>query len=115
MPLFTAAVAAFSAISTFIGGLGTGGAFVLKTAVGVGLNLLAQAIAGKPQKPKFSINGTLQRGGDLSRTFIIGKTATAGSLVYANTWGRPNKTPNEYLTQVVALSDYPVNGLAELW
>jgi hypothetical protein len=115
MAIFTAIAGVFSAVSAFIGGLGAVGAFVLKTAVGIGLNLLAQAIAGKPKDPTFSINGTLQSGGDLPRSFILGRTATAGSLVWVNTWGKDGDTPNAYLTQVIALSDLPVSSLDEVW
>lgn len=100
----------------FIGGLGAVGAFLLKTAeFGLGVNLLAQSLAGKPKDPTFSINGTLQGGGDVARSFIMGRTATAGSLVFVNTWGQDGDTPNAYLTQVIALSDLPVRGLAEVW
>lgn len=119
MAIFSGIAAAISgvasAVSGFIGGLGAVGAFLLKTAVGVGVSLLAQSLAGKPKDPTFSINGTLQGGGDVPRSFILGKTATAGSLVFVNTWGQDGDTPNAYLTQVIALSDLPVRGLAEVW
>lgn len=119
MAIFSGIAAAISgvvsAVSGFIGGLGVVGSFLLKTAVGVGVSLLAQSLAGKPKDPTFSINGTLQGGGDISRSFILGRTATAGSLVFVNTWGQDGDTPNAYLTQVIALSDLPVRGLAEVW
>lgn len=119
MAIFSGIAAAISgvvsAVSGFIGGLGVVGSFLLKTAVGVGLSLLAQSLAGKPKDPTFSINGTLQGGGDVPRSFIMGRTATAGSLVFVNTWGQDGDTPNAYLTQVIALSDMPVRGLAEVW
>lgn len=115
MAIFTAIASVFTAVGSFIGGLGAVGAFLLKTAVGVGLSLLAQSLAGKPKDPTFSINGTLQGGGDVPRSFIMGRTATAGSLVFVNTWGQDGDTPNAYLTQVIALSDLPVRGLAEVW
>lgn len=113
MALFTAlagSVGAFIA-STFA----VIGPSLLNAAVGIGLNLLAQAIAGKPKDPTFSINGTLQAGGDIPRSFILGRTATAGSLVWVNTWGSSGDTPNAYLTQVIALSDLPVSSLDEVW
>ncbi|MCG8271567.1 hypothetical protein MIC97_08635 [Aquamicrobium sp. NLF2-7] len=57
MAIFTAigsAIAAVAgAVGTFIGGLGAVGSFLLRTAVGLGINLLAQAIAGKPKDPFF--------------------------------------------------------------
>lgn len=51
-------MAIFTGIATAIGGLmastflsGAVGSFLLKAAVGIGLNLLAQSIAGKPKEP----------------------------------------------------------------
>jgi hypothetical protein len=117
-------MAIFTSIATAIGsalGFGaasffvTATAFALKAVAGLGLSLLAQSLAGNPKDPTFSINGTLQGGGDVPRSFILGKTATAGSLVFVNTWGQDGDTPNAYLTQVIALSDMPIRGLAEVW
>ncbi|WP_025593757.1 phage tail protein [Agrobacterium tumefaciens] len=114
MAIFTSAGIA-AALSTTAGFFTSAAAFLLKTAVGVGVSLLAQSLAGKPKDPTFSINGTLQGGGDVPRSFILGRTATAGSLVFVNTWGQDGDTPNAYLTQVIALSDMPIRGLAEVW
>ncbi|MDQ0996868.1 hypothetical protein QFZ34_002050 [Phyllobacterium ifriqiyense] len=115
-------MAVFTAIATAIGGaLGLGAAgiavvgAVLQAAVGVGLNLIAKALAGKPEETPFSINGQMQSGGDVPRSFIMGHTVTAGSLVYANTWGNSGKTPNAYFTQVIALSDIPISGVSQLF
>ncbi|GHC61672.1 phage tail protein [Limoniibacter endophyticus] len=115
MAIFTGIAAAFTAISSWTIGTFAAGAFLLQTAAGIGLNLLASAIAGKPDKPSFSVQGQLQSGGDVARSFILGRTATAGSLVYANTWGNAGKTPNAYFTQVIALSDLPTQGLGTVW
>lgn len=115
MAIFTAIAGAFSAISTFIGSLGAIGSFLLKTAVSIGLNLLAQAVAGKPKDPAFAINGKIQGGGDVPRSFIIGRYATAGSLVWVNSWGKDNDTENAFLSYVIALSDLPVSKVDELW
>ncbi|MDI7923412.1 phage tail protein [Ferirhizobium litorale] len=109
---FATALGLAGAASTFVAGAT---AFALQSIAGIGLNLLASAIAGQPEKPRFSVQGKLQTGGDVPRSVPIGWTATAGSLVYANTWGKAGKTPNAYFTQVIALSDVPVGGLAALW
>ncbi|MGV1951668.1 phage tail protein [Agrobacterium vitis] len=106
---------AVGAISTFVGGLtwaGIGTA-LLKGAVGIGLNYLASAVAGKNKAStaSFAVNGQLQSGGTVPRSIIFGMTATAGSLVYANTWGNAGKTPNAYVTQVIALADAPIKSL----
>lgn len=114
--IIAAVTSVVGAISSFIGGLGVIGSFLIKTAAGIGLNLLAKAIAGTnaPEKVSFSVQGKLQSGGTVERSIIIGRTATAGSLVYANTWGTANKTPNAYITQVIALADYPVKSITGL-
>ena len=123
MPLFTAIGAAAFGAGTFLAGAT---AFGLQVAAGVGLNLLAQSIAGSPQQPAvpatgpgFGIQGSLGAGADQPRSFVMGYRATAGSLVYANTYGNVAITPNGYLTQVIALSDMPQRaaaaGLVGLW
>jgi hypothetical protein len=118
MPIFTAIIAGIAGLSAFIGTLGPVGAFLLKAAVGVGLSLAAQALSGKPKSAKaqpFNINGDIQGGGALPRSFLMGYYSTAGSLVWANTWGKDSGTPNAWLTQVIALSDMPVKGLLGVW
>lgn len=112
MAFFTAIGAAIFGAGTFLAGVATA---VLKLAVGIGMNLLAQSLAGKQKGPEFSINGSLQGGGDLPRSIIFGEYSTAGSLVWTNTWGEDGDTKNAYLTQVIALSDFPVKGLLEFW
>lgn len=104
---------AVGAISTFVGGLGIVGSFVLRAAVGVGLSLLAKAIAGKKstETASFAVSGQLQASGTVSRSIILGMTATAGSLVYANTWGSANNTPNAYVSQVISVADAPIKSL----
>ncbi|ETR79332.1 tail protein, partial [Afipia sp. P52-10] len=110
MPFFTAiGVAAFGA-GTF---LASATAFGLQMVAGIGLSYAAQAMAGKPANQQQAANrvggvqGKLQAGGDVPRSFPLGYSVTAGSLVYANTWGKDGETPNAYLTQVISLSDLP--------
>jgi hypothetical protein len=91
-------------------------AFALNAAVGVGVSLLAKKLQDpKDQNQTNGVQGTLQAGGDVPRSFIFGRTCTAGSLVYANTWGKSKKTPNAYFTQVIALADFPVAELTGFW
>lgn len=117
MAIFTGIAAAVTAIGGWIGGLGAIGGALLKAAVGIGVSLLAQKLAGKPSQAesRFSINTSLSGGGGLPRFFIMGIAATGGSLVWANTWGTVDGAPNAWLTQVIALSDLPIKGLTELW
>lgn len=117
MAIFTsAAVATFLGISAsfFTAAI----AFGLNAAVAIGLSLAARALSSKPdaaQVDNFSVQGKLQSGGDVPRSFQLGYSVTAGSLAYANTWGFNGATPNAYLTQVIALQDVPGGNLVEVW
>lgn len=113
MAVFTAIGAAIFGAGTFLAGLT---AAALQIAAGVAVNLIAKSISGSgEQQPSFAVQGKLQAGGDLPRSIMFGYSATSGSLVYANSWGEVDKTPNAFLTQVICLSDYPVASLAEVW
>lgn len=106
---------ALTTAGTFIAGAT---AFGLQMVTGVGLSMLASQIAGQPSQvtPEtlsgagFGITGTLQAGGDVPRSFPVGPAYVDGSLVWANTWklNENQTTPNPYLTQVIALSDWPL-------
>jgi len=105
--------AALFGAGTFFAGVADA---VVGIAVSMGISYAAQEMQGKPPAPeaaRFSVQGTLQAGGEVPRSFILGKYSTAGSLTYANTWGTSDdgKSPNAYLTQVITLSDIPVKGL----
>lgn len=112
MAIFTAIAGAVFGTGTMLAGIA---ATAMMAAAGVTLSLLSRAISGKPKQPQFSIQGTLAAGGALPRTLNLGYHATAGSLVYVNTWGQNGETPNAYFTQVICLGDMPVDGLAEVW
>jgi hypothetical protein len=125
MAIFTAA-ATFLLAGTFLAGsaLATGAlALGLGLATSIGVSYVMRALAGTEAEPAkkdhFGTQGTLAAGGDVPRSFGLGRHVTAGSLVYANCWGSiaPGgaTTPNAYLTQVIALSDLPREQLLELW
>src|SRR5947209_17322261 len=115
MAIFTAA-----AIATFLGieagFFATAAAFVLNTAVvglaWIGVSYAAQAVAGHQNQPaaasdSFGVQGKIAGGGEVSRSFNVGYSATAGSLTYFNEHGGSTETPNACLTQVITLADLP--------
>lgn len=108
MAIFTAIGAAIFGTGTFLAGLT---AATLQIAAGIGVSLIAKSLAGEPEKAKFGIQGKLQGGDDIPRSILFGYNCTAGSLVYGNTWGTVDGLPNAYLTQVIALADYPIREL----
>lgn len=113
MALFTAIATSLFA-GTFLAGtiavpLLAGG---LALATSVGVSYAMQALAGKPKpasvpQDSFSVQTTVSASGVVPRSFIVGYAATAGSRVYINQWGFDGKTPNAYLTDVLALCDLP--------
>lgn len=130
MPIFTAIAAGIAAAvgitSTFaVGAI----AFGLEAVASIGLSYAAQKLAGNKSSPSaaatdsFAVQGALNTGGDVPRSFNVGYSVTGGSLVYANTAGYiggptssdPNGTPNAFLFQVIALSDLPGCQLQEFW
>ncbi|WP_082546952.1 phage tail protein, partial [Rhizobium sp. Root483D2] len=115
MAVFTAAAVAgvLGVASTSF--LATVSAFALNAAVGVGLSLAVAELQKTDQPQAGGVHGKMQSGGDVPRSILMGPRATAGSLVYANTWGKSGKTPNAYLTQVIALSDVPISGVTAVW
>ncbi|MCK1676653.1 MULTISPECIES: phage tail protein [unclassified Bradyrhizobium] len=114
MPIFTAIGLAIAGSAGFFASAIT---FGLELAASVGLSYAVKALAGKPQQASdtFGVQGKLAGGGDVPRSFGLGYHVTAGSLVYANTWGNGYDTPNAFLTQVIALSDLPGERLVGLW
>lgn len=114
MTFFTAIGAAVFGAGTFLATVTAG---ALQVAAGIGLNLIAKAIAGEPEqnRPKFGVQGRLQGGDDVPRSILIGRASTAGSLVYHNTWGTANGVNNAYQTRVIALADYPIQSVDAAW
>lgn len=87
---------------------------LLNAVVSIGLSYIEKALAGGQKKQPVGAQ-ELQGSGVVPRSFIFGEFVSAGSLIYANTWGEVDHTPNAFLTMVIALSDLPVNSLQELW
>lgn len=112
MPLFTAIGVALFGAGTFLAGAT---AFALQMAAGIGLNLIAAAIKGKPTQEKVGIQGKMTGGGDVPRSIILGEYNTAGSLVYHNTYGEVGETPNAFYVEVRALGDLPDGGMIDVW
>lgn len=105
-------------------------AAVTQLIVGVALNVITQELFGPDdEKKRAGIVGTMQLGAEVPRSIIMGRYATAGSLVYHNHWGHtstnnwPGTNPldpptvesnNDYYTRVTALSDAQLHSLTGL-
>jgi len=97
----------FGAVGSFLGGLG----FVGKALLGIGLNLAAQYLLRKNQRPEPSgIQLQVQYGTDTPRQVACGLVGIAGHDIHVNTYGADNK----WLQWVFQLSDYPIDGLSRL-
>lgn len=99
--------ALFTSISTTLAAGGIG-AFLIRTAISVGLSLLSQALM-KPKSPAASgvkIDGTTA-GEDTPMRFVVGRRMVGGHLEYHNSHGQAGRTPNAYYTLVVSVCDVP--------
>lgn len=88
-------------------GLGTIGTTILGAAISIGANWLIQKLFAEEPKPQ-GIKQSMDSGGDNPISFIVGKYATPGKLVYVNTFGNDNK----HLVMVINLSEVPVTALS---
>ncbi len=108
--LVAGTVAAVTAIATFtIGGIAVG-----QMALGLALNLGLSAIQGVFAKKKSQPSGAdldLQTGGDVAKWVCLGRTATAGHLVYFKEHGNGNK----FLSLVYVVSSGRCGNLLSVW
>lgn len=82
-------------------------AFLVKTAVSIGLSALARALAPKPRPAGISTE-TTTTGGTTPQKFILGRYATAGQLIAPPmSYGAAGKTPRAYLVYPLAVSCLP--------
>lgn len=92
------------------------GKLILTVALKIGLSLLQRILTDNEEPQQPGIKTSIGLGGDKSMSFIVGTYATAGHLVYANTWGKVRSTPNAGIAQVISVSDLPVSGISnEVW
>lgn len=82
--------------------------------VGASLSAISRALAPSVRSAGSGTRVQLSFGEDAPASFILGRAATAGDLVYANSWGNEDDTPNEYLVQVIELADLPAK-LSRVW
>ena len=75
-----------------------------------GLQLVG-AIWGRKRPAARPVKLSITAGADTPQSILLGKVASAGTLIYANFWGQSGKTPNAFLTYVVLLSDSAVTSL----
>lgn len=115
-------MAIFTTIAAAISAAFFAGSAIATTIIAGGLALATsyavRALTGQPKEQSaeaFGVQGKLAGGGDVPRSFGLGYHMTAGSLVYANTWGAGYDTPNAFLTQVISLSDLPGERLVGMW
>lgn len=116
-------IALIATPALYAAGVGAATAVALGSAIGwavigVGLNYVTKALQGGPSGGGAAATGvrsSIAAGGAVPQSFGVGRYCTAGSIVYAGTWGKDGDTPNAYLTYVIALSDLPVSCLNSLF
>lgn len=102
--------AAILGIGKAIGGAIAGSTIVkglLQVALSIGLSRLAQRLARRRQEPVGTIISATTTTDDTSESFIVGRYATAGHIVYDNSDGSSGGTPNLHYTRVLEISGLP--------
>ena len=110
--IIAAAVTAFKFIASVAAFVATSQNVVAAVVRFVALNFAASALQGKPKAGGWR-GDSLQVSLDPAtpRAWLLGTTATAGSLVTFQTWG--NK--NEYIILLFAVADHPTQGIVSAW
>lgn len=91
------------------------GSITARLLASVAFSALSRALAPKPKLPGLT-NEATQTGGTDPQSFLLGRYATGGQLVAPPmTHGKVGKTPNAYLTYVIAVSDVPGVTLSRLF
>lgn len=85
--------------------------WLVSQAVGIGMSILTMALTPKPRAEGGGITtqGT-QAGADRPRKFILGRYASAGSLIAERYVYDIDKNDRKYLTQIIAVSDAKIDG-----
>lgn len=104
-----AAVATWGPFGAAIGSLSLFSSFLVRTALGLGLNLLSGALTPKGGSQGYNING--ESGSALDHQIIYGRVKVGGARVYDATTGRKNK----FLHRILAFAGHEIEGFDEVY
>ena len=111
MPAVGAAIgAAFTSISGAIAGNAILGG-IIKAVASMALSKLAQRLLQRRVKQPGQQIDAMTTGETASETFVVGRFATGGHLVYHGSHGKVGKTPNAYYTRVLEVAGMPGHNL----
>ena len=98
-------------VGAFVTGLGVLGKALISIGLSLALSFVSSLFRPKQKKAEGGVQSQIQIGGDVPRSAIFGKQATAGHIVYVNTYG----TNNAMLDMVFAIGDGQHEGLSRVW
>lgn len=96
-------------IGAAVGSLSLFNSFLVRTALGLGLNILSKAAIGTPGAGGFSIGG--ESGAALDHQIIYGRVKVGGARVYDSTTGAKNK----YLHRILAFAGHEISSFEEIY
>lgn len=107
------ALAVSTAVATVIVAVGS-------VALSLGVSWVSQKLlaSDQPQEAAQDVGGVeldLRADVDVPQSFIVGRAVTAGSLIYAETYGKRGEIDNSDLIQIIAMSDAPVTGFYQTY
>lgn len=98
-------------VGAFVTGLGVLGKALISIGLSLALSFVSSLFRPKPKQAEGGVQSQIQIGGDVPRSAIFGKQATAGHIVYVNTSG----SSNAVLEMVFAIGDSRHEGVSRVW
>jgi hypothetical protein len=93
--------------------------FLINILIGIALSiastLIQQALSPKQDKSASGYRATMQTGGKVPLSFLVGTIGVPGKLEYRNTWGEVDGTPNAYLVDVISFGDLGIHAFTGLF
>lgn len=120
LPLIGAAIAG----AFFTGAAATIVGTIITVGLAVGLSYVASTFLGKGEQQQQQQDQSRDVGGieldirvdaEVPQQLLVGRAVTAGSLVYAATYGTRGEIDNSDLIEIIALADHPVTLLREVY
>lgn len=91
---------------------------VVSIALTLVVGLIKQALSSNNKKKEAvgGRRGSVQYGGKVPQSFLVGTIGVAGRLEYpTNTWGTVDGTQNAYRVDIFSLGDLPINALTGIY
>ncbi|MPZ41607.1 MAG: hypothetical protein GEU95_26890, partial [Rhizobiales bacterium] len=91
--------------------------FIGTVALSVGISWAASKLMPKPDQAKAAggVELDIRIDAELPQSLLVGRAVTAGSLIYAETYGKREEIDNSDMIEVISIADHPCEGLVKVF